>query len=150
MMPFTLNMLRLMRDYNGRHSERTDPTDVPFDRLRGRRQVKGCHMRQIEYFSQSALVWNVFNSSLKKLHNIMDLKKLYTKISIYFVNSQKMPIMFAINHVWRYLNLSCTLIHSAPHPALSALPQKNANDYKLHFYATESSSQRCSFISAKI
>lgn len=65
------------------------------------------------------------------------------KIYIPAADSRKMPIMFAINQVLRYLNLACTLV-SGRSAALTlrqrfVLSQKNANDYKLLNYATESS-----------
>lgn len=115
-----------MRDYNGRHSfllawarfgRYTRPA-APH-----RFAVKGYNMRHAKYFSQDPLRCNeVFVHLKRKLHNKREYKK-GCKICMRAVDSWKLPIMVAINHVLRCLNLACTLLSlSSTLSARRALP----------------------------
>lgn len=119
MMPFTLNTLRLMRDYNGRHSfgaSRALPTDT--ERPTSRTPAsEGLSYETDWLFLTGCIHVEVFRIQLRKKFYTYNeiLKKINTKISIRSVDSWKMPIMCAINHLLRCLNLSCTLVRTATH-----------------------------------
>lgn len=92
MMLFTLDMLRLMRDYNGRILPA-----VPAPRTFQPPRVKACHTRQIEYFSHRVLVCNeIFVQDLKK---IICHTKNGSVICISCVYISELPITVTINHM---------------------------------------------------
>lgn len=128
--------LDAMRDYNGRYTERSSYRStfraprVEFAQwravIRDRSSISHReHSRGMKYYKQV---------TRKNMITIRDDRRRQK------FTCRKMPIMSAINHVWRYLNLACTLVPPRTHRSprlLCVLSQKNANDYKLQNYATE-------------
>lgn len=118
MMSFTLNMLCLMRDYNGRlQSARSPPCAFrPTSHDKWRAVIRDrsnnshrAHWRVMKFRIRRG--WKKFTTS-----TLCRCRKKY-KICIYPVDGWKTPIMISINHPLRCLNLARTLVWAHRHPA---------------------------------